>query len=635
MTADVNVSMRIRAIGGEARAAEIFDELKHQLRQRTDRMFAWLLGAQWLLAFGLALLISPYTYGGASRTIHLHVKLALGLGAAINALPLFLIATRPGATSTRHAIAVAQMLWSALLIMITGGRIETHFHVFGSLAFLAFYRDWRVLATATAIVVADHLVRGLWWPQTVYGISNPESWRFLEHGAWVMFEDVVLVFGCVRSLGELRERANQQVALEATTELVEREVHLRTVQLEDSVSRYRALVENTDAIPFEYNPTTRKVVYLAPQVTRLLGSGSARVKREFFRKLIHSDDRERCVAALHDYASGDGPSAIEYRLVRHDGEIAYVRTMFAQYDEDTSLIRGITLDITKQTLLEAELRQAQKLESVGRLAAGVAHEINTPVQFVGDSVQFASEAVGDLFGAIERHRASTHAILDGTASPELARAALAADEAADLPYLTEQVPGALDRAVEGLARVSTIVQSMKAFAHPDQRERTAIDLNAAIGSTLTIARNEYKYVADLELDLGELPPVECYAGEINQVMLNLVVNAAHAIADVVAGTDRRGKITVRSRADAGDVVISVTDTGGGIPSAIRERIFDPFFTTKLVGRGTGQGLAIARTVVVDKHHGTLTFDTVVGHGTTFTIRIPVTTNALTEAGAAA
>jgi signal transduction histidine kinase len=152
---------------------------------------------------------------------------------------------------------------------------------------------------------------------------------------------------------------------------------------------------------------------------------------------------------------------------------------------------------------------------------------------------------------------------------------------------------------------------------------SSVDLNAAIQSTLTMARNEYKYVADLETDLGDLPPVTCYLGEINQVVLNLVINSAHAIGEVVAGTDQRGKITVKTRTLDDRIEIAITDTGGGIPEAIRDRIFDPFFTTKEVGKGTGQGLAIARSVVVDKHHGELAFETAVGRGTTFRVTIPV------------
>jgi two-component system, NtrC family, sensor kinase len=180
----------------------------------------------------------------------------------------------------------------------------------------------------------------------------------------------------------------------------------------------------------------------------------------------------------------------------------------------------------------------------------------------------------------------------------------------------------VERSLDGLKRVATIVKSMKEFAHPDTAEMITVDLNHAIQSTLVIARNEYKYVADVETSFGALPPVVCYAGEINQAVLNIVVNAAHAIEDVVKGTQKRGSISVKTSIEGELVVVAIGDTGGGIPVAIRDRIFDPFFTTKEVGKGTGQGLAIARSVVVEKHGGELSLVSEVGKGTTFYIRLP-------------
>ena len=284
----------------------------------------------------------------------------------------------------------------------------------------------------------------------------------------------------------------------------------------------------------------------------------------------------------------------------------------------------IALDIRERKLLEEGLRQAQKLESVGRLAAGVAHEINTPIQFVGDSLHFVREAMTDMDTVLQAYSHLQATLAAGDPPEQAAARAASAADAADLPYLLENVPPALARAVDGLNRVAEIVRSLKAFSHPDRPEMCAVDLNQAILSTITIARSEYKYVADLETELADLPPVTCHGGEINQVILNLLVNAAHTIGDVVAGTDHHGRITIRTRlADPDTVVIEISDTGAGIPVAVRARIFDPFFTTKEVGRGTGQGLAIARTVIRDKHGGDLTFETELGKGTTFTIRLPI------------
>jgi two-component system NtrC family sensor kinase len=279
----------------------------------------------------------------------------------------------------------------------------------------------------------------------------------------------------------------------------------------------------------------------------------------------------------------------------------------------------------ERKLLDLQLQQAQKLESVGRLAAGVAHEINTPVQFVSDSVYFVRDGIQAVFDLMEKYRKVCNAV-DTATMHEKAAQLERAEQDMDLPYLLEQMPKALARALDGLDRVAVIVRSMKEFAHPDRTEKSTVDLNQAIASTLTVARNEYKYVADLETDFGELPPVMCHAGEINQVVLNVVVNAAHAIAGVVAGTEQKGRIRVRTWREENAAVIAIEDTGGGIPPEIQERIFDPFFTTKEVGRGTGQGLAIARSVIVDKHGGSIDFESQTGCGTKFLIRVPIDGN---------
>ena len=268
---------------------------------------------------------------------------------------------------------------------------------------------------------------------------------------------------------------------------------------------------------------------------------------------------------------------------------------------------GTGYDITERKAAEERMASSDRLESIGRLAAGVAHEINTPIQYLNDSVSFIREGVEELLQYIDTLRASSGQ------KPE---------ENEDIEYLREELPPAMTRMSEGLARIAEIVRSMKNFSHADQHEMGAVDLNNAIASTLVIARSEYKDCADLETEYGEIPPVVCHGGQINQVVLNLVVNSAHAIADLVKKQGGRGKIRVTTATQGDNVVISITDTGGGIPEGIRARIFDPFFTTKEVGRGTGQGLSIARNVIVKGHSGELDFVTEIGKGTTFYVRLP-------------
>ena len=270
-----------------------------------------------------------------------------------------------------------------------------------------------------------------------------------------------------------------------------------------------------------------------------------------------------------------------------------------------------------------DLEQAQKLEAVGRLAAGIAHEINTPIQFIGDNVQFLREAFDSLDRLLDTYRELRASAEAGSVDGALLVAVRTAEEAADLAYLTEEVPKALAQTLEGVERVATIVRAMKEFARPGEKERKPTDINRAVLSTLVVARNELKYVADVETELGEIPPVLCQPSDVNQVLLNLLVNAADAIADAPGRDGQKGMIRVRTAREGDSVVISVGDTGCGIPEQIRAKVFDHFFTTKEVGRGTGQGLSLARAIVVEQHGGSLTFESEVGRGTTFHVRLPI------------
>jgi PAS domain S-box-containing protein len=287
-------------------------------------------------------------------------------------------------------------------------------------------------------------------------------------------------------------------------------------------------------------------------------------------------------------------------------------------DEERKVV-CVALDIRDRKRLEQELRHAQKLESVGHLAAGIAHEINTPIQFVGDNIRFLQDAFDDLTRVVAAYRD-----LDGPArAADVLLQARKVEAEVDVEYLVGEVPQALDQTLEGVERVATIVRAMKTFAHPSTEDKAPADLNEAVCNTLVVANNEVKYAADVVTDLGDLPLVPCHLGDINAVLLNLVVNAAHAVTARVRDTGERGTITVRTRRDGDEVVIEVADTGVGIPPEIADRVFEPFFTTKEVGKGTGQGLALAYSIVYERHGGSIRFDSRPGTGTTFTVRLPV------------
>ena len=314
------------------------------------------------------------------------------------------------------------------------------------------------------------------------------------------------------------------------------------------------------------------------------------------------------------------------RMVAKDGRTLLVNiglTAVRDGDGKVQLLIVTVEDVTEKTHLEIQLRHSQKLESVGRLAAGIAHEINTPIQFVGDNVNFLLGAFDQLLALCASYQTVCQRSIGGQVSAEDIARIKHEEELADLEYLQTNIPTSILSTIDGVGRVAKIVHSMKAFAHPDRGEKEPSDLNLALRNTLTVATNELKYMATVETEFGDLPLVSCFLSDLNQVFLNLLVNAAHAIGDVVAKGGPRGVIGVRTYGEQNHAVVAISDTGTGIPEAVQSKIFDPFFTTKEVGKGTGQGLALARSVIIDEHGGTLTFTTELGKGTTFFIRIPV------------
>jgi PAS domain S-box-containing protein len=315
----------------------------------------------------------------------------------------------------------------------------------------------------------------------------------------------------------------------------------------------------------------------------------------------------------------------EFRNKKKNGEIYWDAETITPITDPKGAIThflAVREDITERRALEAQLRQAQKLEGVGQLAAGIAHEINTPTQFVTDNLTFLRDSWKAIQELLEAYRS---AIQNAAAvlPPGMAATLDEAERSCDLNFIVAEMPRAIDQSLDGAQRVAKIVRAMKEFSHPDSVDKTAADLNKAIESTITVARNEWKYVSEIVTEFDEaLPAVVCYPGDINQVILNLIVNTAHSIKEKIKDGEK-GRITLRTRTGGEFVEISVTDTGNGIPTAIQTKVFDPFFTTKEVGKGTGQGLALAYAVVVKKHGGKIWFETEIGQGTTFFITLPI------------
>ena len=568
-----------------SRADELLAAARDAVFRRTDRMFACLMLGQWAAAIALAVFWTPYTWSGAQRGVHQHVLLAVFLGGAIGSLPIALAIYRPGRASTRQVIAAAQMFWAALLIHLSGGRVETHFHIFGSLTFLAFYRDWRVLPTATVVAAADHLVRGLLLPQSVYGVANPEWWRFAEHAFWMLFIDGFLVASCRQGLAEMRAIASRQAEVEALTRDLDRRVQDRTLQLAQAHAQLAQAQEIAHVGSWDADLHERRTTWSA-ELYRIFGAPvGAPVPADAVPGPVHPDDAPRIAAAVRVATMGAQKFSEECRVVRPDGVVRQVRMRgqpVVAPDGRVFGVNGVVEDVTEMKELQAKLVFADRMSSLGTLAAGVAHEVNNPLAYIRSNVAYAQEAL---------------------AAPD-----------PDLP----EVLAALREVETGTERVRVVVRDLKSFSREDEVRHEPVDVARVVRSTLKMADHAIKHRARLHVELGATLPVLGNESRLGQVILNLLLNAAQALPEgapdaeifVRAGTD-----------DGGRAFVTIRDTGSGIPADVRGRIFDPFFTTKPVGVGTGLGLSICHGLVTAMG-GAIVVDSEVGRGSTFTVVLP-------------
>ncbi|HST81115.1 MAG TPA: AAA family ATPase [Kineosporiaceae bacterium] len=405
--------------------------------------------------------------------------------------------------------------------------------------------------------------------------------------------------------------------------------------------RFRSLVHRSSELTLVCD-RTGTISYASTAATDILGIPDAHLTGQKICTHIHPDDRD----TFRTWVQTTGPTGhtLECRLHRPTPHWVELTCTDLTTDPAVAALVLHLRDVTDRHTLENELRHAQKLESVGQLAAGIAHEINTPIQFISTNLHFIAESLTPITNLLDGYRTSISTLTtdqkdgrnDGGSDEDSLRTALttahhallAQEHAIDLDFLSTEIPLATTQALDGTHRVARIVHAMKAFAQPSSDTQTPADLNEAIRNTVIVADSHIQPVADVILDLADLPPVLCNLADINQAILNLIINAAHAITDAAQAGRGRGTLTIRTRAETttgpavGTVIIEIQDTGTGIPADIADRVFDQFFTTKPIGTGTGQGLALAHTLIHDRHHGTLTFTTTPGTGTTFTIRLP-------------
>ncbi|MFG0251106.1 MAG: ATP-binding protein [Phycisphaeraceae bacterium JB051] len=415
-------------------------------------------------------------------------------------------------------------------------------------------------------------------------------------------------------------------------------IKIKSNALLESEHRTREILDTANEAFFSCN-FSGHIVDWSKQAQRLFGYSTDQIIGQTISQTIlpPTSKQDTTHGGLRKILAGspdseDSGQRIELEARDSNGRLFPIELSIAPMKTNEGFVfNAFAHDIRSRKELQTQLAHAQKLESIGELAAGIAHEINTPTQYVGDNTRFLKDA----FDELDQAQKALIQFINDTQNQPVAQTPqykkLTEEiQALDLEFLHEEIPSAISQTLDGIQRVAEIVRSMKNFAHPGTETKQLSDLNHCIQSTTVVSRNVWKYVSNLNLDLDRnLPKINCTPGEINQVILNLIVNAAHAIEDKQksTGNEAMGTIEVRTKLDHENVIIEVSDTGNGIPQSIRERVYDPFTTTKQVGRGTGQGLAIARTVIVDKHQGQISFQTEDGVGTTFSIVLPIDSEA--------
>ncbi|MGV3661923.1 MAG: PAS domain S-box protein [Prosthecobacter sp.] len=611
------------------RAEELFRMHQREIWVRTDRMFAGLMALQWLAGIFFALVISPQTWTGSQSQINPHVWAAVFLGGIIASVPIFLAMRRPGTVLTRHTIAVGQMLTSALFIHLLGGRIEGHFHVFGSLAFLACYRDWRVLATATVVTALDHFLRGMFAPETVYGIEAASQWRWLEHAAWVIFEDIFLILSIRESLPEMFGNAERQARLELTNAHLDQRVTERTKELETASQAALKMMEEAvqaretvEAINKELQRQIGQRQRAEESQARLAmaveQSAEAVVITDPDANILYVNPAfERCTGYTREEAVGQNARIL--KSGKHDA--AFYREMWASlsrgqvwegrfinrrkdgstYEEEAliSTIRdasgrivnyvAVKRDITERLKTERLALRSQRMESIGTLAGGIAHDLNNVLAPIMMSIELLKIQERDP------KRLSMLSTIAGSAK-----------------------------------RGAAMVRQVLSFARGVEGEQEEVRIGGLLSEIEKISNETFLKCIRVKSDIPEdLWSVQGDATQLHQVLLNLCVNARDAMPNGGTLTITANNVMLdehyagmNSEAKHGPyVVIQVEDTGTGMPPEVIDRIFEPFFTTKELGKGTGLGLSTSM-AIVKSHGGFVRVYSEVGVGTKFRVHLP-------------
>lgn len=627
---ELSVNTSIHSADAE-RAGELFRETQKTIWTQTDRLFAKLMIVQWLVGTTAALWISPKTWVGTSSQTHWHVWAAILVGGAISSFPVVLAWKWPGRTLTRHVMAVAQMLASALLIHLSGGRIETHFHVFGSLAFLAFYRDWRVLMSATLVVAADHLVRGMFWPQSVYGVVVANLWRTVEHAGWVIFEDMFLCISMRQSLSEMYEVALRRARLERINREIERQVEDRTAdlraahaQLQSSETRFRTLATSAP-IGIFLTDARGLALYVNSHWQSVTGLGLEEALDTGWQRSLHPDDADTVLEQWkHACANGQGYAG-EFRFRRAGGEVRWVHALSAVIRSETGAVVGhvgTVEDITARREAEAELQKVyEELRATNSQLATANARLSGELHRADELAQaaLAANKAKSEFLAMMSHEVRTpmNGIIGMT------------DLMLDTPLSTEQreLAETVKTSANALLIIlNDILDFSKIEAGKLALEKINFDLKTMVKEILNLAADSVRAKGLRLSSAVEVNVPSALRGDpsrLRQILLNLLTNA---VKFTEKGEVAVNVVVTRDWPDAAELRFSMRDTGIGISEATQRRLFQPFTqadnsTTRTFG-GTGLGLAICQKLVF-LMGGEIGVDSEPGKGSTFwfTVRL--------------
>ncbi|HLX72129.1 MAG TPA: ATP-binding protein [Verrucomicrobiae bacterium] len=644
-----------------ARAEELFRQSRLAIYQRNDRLFARLMVFQWLAAIVAAIWISPRTWIGATSQIHIHVWAGILVGGAIASLPVFLAWKMPGEALTRQVIGAAQMLFSALFIHLTGGRIETHFHVFGSLAMLAFYRDRKVLLSATVVVALDHMLRGILWPQSVFGVVTASYWRWVEHAGWVLFEDAFLLLSIRQSLAEMLSVAQRQASLEFTNSSIEKLVAERTRELtaeinerqnaenalRESQALYHSLVEQLPAGVFRKNAEGRYVLvnsWLCElhglSSEEMLGKTPLEVSAaQIYKKTGEEPDATKVFnegQGHHRTIMETGATIeVEEHQPANSGKREYLHVVKSPvYGAHGKIIgsQGILLDVTQRKLAEEKLAELHKRLVESSRQAGMAEIATSVLHNVGNvlnSINVASTLIAEKTRDSKVTSVARLAALIREHETDLGNFFLNDAKGKQIPGFLTNLASTLERQRDeimdevkslesNVAHIKEIVSMQQNYAKSlgvlELLKITDLVEDAIRMNDGAISRHRVKLVREF----SETPPVMTDKHKVLQILVNLIRNAKYACDD--SGREDK-QITLRVANGEGSIKISVTDNGIGIPPENLTRIFGHGFTTRKDGHGFGlhSGALAAKEMGGDL----VASSTGTGQGATFTLILPV------------